>query len=170
MAKILVLGLGNLLLTDEGIGVHAAQALLRTQMPDEVTVLDVGTAILDAVFELEDADFVIVVDAVKADGSPGTVYRIPFSDMIRPDCIASMHGFDLSRVLALTPRKTFPEVLVIGVEPAVIDWSLDLSPQVAEALPIVLEQVRREIVYYLETGTPMLFTESQDLSAGSQGA
>lgn len=145
MANILVLGLGNLLLGDEGIGVHAAQALLADTLPDGVKVLDIGTAILDALLDLEDADFVIVVDAVKADGTPGTVYRVPFNDMVRPDCIASMHGFDLSRVLALTQRQTAPEVLVIGVEPGMIDWSLELSPEVQPALPVVIEQVKLEI-------------------------
>ncbi len=145
MANILVLGLGNLLLGDEGIGVHTAQALLSDTLPDGVKVLDIGTAILDALLDLEDADFVIVVDAVKADGTPGTVYRIPFNDMARPECIGSMHGFDLSRVLALTQRQTAPEVLVIGVEPGMIDWSLELSPGVQPALPVVIEQVKIEI-------------------------
>jgi hydrogenase maturation protease len=152
LKKVLVLGIGNLLLCDEGIGVHAAQALMRSDLPEGVKVLDIGTAILDATIDLEDADFVIVIDAVKADGTPGTIYRVPFSDMQRPENIASMHGFDLSRVLALAGRETFPDVLVIGVEPAVIDWSLDLSPQVAQALPVVLDQVMAEIrAYFVKT-------------------
>lgn len=145
MANILVLGIGNLLLGDEGVGVHAAQALIREALPEGVRVLDIGTAILDALLDLETADFVIVVDAVKADCAPGSVYRIPFDEMIHPDCIASMHGFDLSRVLALTQRQTAPEVLVIGVEPATMEWGLELSPDVQSALPIVLDQVRKEI-------------------------
>lgn len=148
--KILVLGMGNLLLQDEGVGVHAAQALMRQDLPGCVKVLDIGTAILDALTDLEEADFIIVVDAVKADGIPGTVYRVPFSEMERPEVIGSMHGFDLSRVLALSGRKTAPEVLVIGVEPGIIDWSMELSPPVAEALPIVLNQVMREIGEYAE--------------------
>jgi hydrogenase maturation protease len=150
MSKILVLGLGNLLLADEGIGVQAAQALMQMEMPLGVTVRDTGTAILDAIPDLEIADFVIVIDAVKADGTPGSVYRIPFADMVRPEIIGSMHGFDLSRVLALTPRKTVPEVLVIGIEPAVIDWSLELSPPVAAALPVVIDQVKLEIGEYMK--------------------
>ncbi|MHC1724435.1 MAG: hydrogenase maturation protease [Syntrophobacteraceae bacterium] len=150
MANILVLGIGNLLLGDEGVGVHAAQALLKADMPDGVRVLDIGTAILDALLDLEVADFVLVVDAVKADGVPGTVYRIPFGDMIRPENIASMHGFDLSRVLALTQRQTTPEVLVIGVEPATMEWSLELSPEVQSALSVVLDQVKKEIAQILQ--------------------
>ncbi len=148
MSKILVLGLGNLLLADEGIGVHAAQALMQADMPPDVTVRDTGTAILDAIPDLEAADFIIIVDAVKAEGTPGSVYRIPFADMVRPDIIGSMHGFDLSRVLALTPRQSAPEVLVIGVEPALIEWSLELSPAVAAALPLVIDQVKLEIEQY----------------------
>ncbi len=144
MANILVMGLGNLLLGDEGVGVHAAQALLKTAMPDGVKVLDAGTAVLDTLLDLEDADFVIVIDAVVAGGVPGTVYRVPFEQMLHPELIASMHGFDLSRVLALAGRQTSPEILVIGVEPATIDWSLDLSAEAQEALPVVIDQVIKE--------------------------
>ena len=56
-----------------------------------------------------------------------------------------MHGFDLARVLALTRRKTPPEVIVLGIEPLEITWSLELSPPVQEALPILVEAVRKEI-------------------------
>ncbi len=148
MARILVMGLGNLLLGDEGMGVHAAQALLQTEIPEGVKILDVGTAVLDSLLDLEEADFVIVVDAVKAGGTPGTVYRVPFEEMARPETIGSMHGFDLSRVLMLTGRQTKPEVLVIGVEPASMEWSLDLSPEVEKALPVVLDQVSKEIALF----------------------
>jgi hydrogenase maturation protease len=143
--KTLILGLGNLLLCDEGVGVHVARVLINAGCPDGVTVLDIGTAILDALPELASADRVIVVDAVKADEEPGSVYRMPFDAFLRPTCIASMHGFDLSRVLALTGRKDPPEVMVIGVEPARIEWSMDLSPQVAAAVPAVLALIWDEI-------------------------
>jgi hydrogenase maturation protease len=143
--KTLVLGLGNLLLADEGVGVHVARALMEAGVPEGVTVLDVGTAILDALPAIGEADRIIVVDAVKADCDPGTVYKMPFDAFLKPECIASMHGFDLSRVLYLTQREDVPEVTVIGVEPAQIDWSLDLSPRVAEVLPFVIEAVREAI-------------------------
>jgi hydrogenase maturation protease len=146
--KTLILGIGNLLLGDEGVGVHAAHALADAFPPEEVTVLDVGTAILDALPDIEKADRIIIVDAVKADGAPGSVYRIPIQDMAASPVIASMHGFDFSRVLCLAGRSEAngtPEVIVIGVEPAVIDWSLELSPLVARALPTVLAAVRGEV-------------------------
>lgn len=144
--KNLVLGLGNLLLGDEGVGVHAARALVKEGCPEDVTVLDIGTAILDALEAIEQAERIVVVDAVMAeDGVPGAVYRMPLDAFESPRSIASMHGFDLSRVLKLTGRIVPPEVVVIGVQPAKMDWSLELSPVVAEALPGVIEVLRREI-------------------------
>ena len=143
--KTLVLGIGNLLLGDEGVGVHAARALLREDCPRDVEILEIGTAILDALPALEKADRVIVLDAMKYDGNPGTVYRIPLGRCKGSRCIASMHGFDIFRVLALTGREAPPEVLVFGVEPLHVGWSMELSPQVANSLAFLLESVKKEM-------------------------
>jgi hydrogenase maturation protease len=145
LKKTLVLGIGNLLLGDEGVGVHAAHALLEEDFPYGTEVLEVGTAILDALPALEKAQRVIVLDAMKCDGNPGTVYRIPLGRCRRSQCIASMHGFDIFRVLGLLGRQYPPEVLVFGVEPRDLDWSMELSLEVSEALPFLLEAVRREL-------------------------
>jgi hydrogenase maturation protease len=142
---MLILGLGNLLLADEGVGVHAARMIAQKGYAETV-VLDIGTAVLDALPALETAQRVIIIDALKADGPPGSVYRIPYDDCLRPSAIASMHGFDLSRVLAMTGRRDRPEIIVIGVEPARIDWSMDLSAEVTSALPAVLRAVENEIM------------------------
>ncbi len=141
----LVLGLGNPLLGDEGVGVHAAHALIEAGCPDNTAVLDIGTAILEALPALETAERVIVIDAVKAGEAPGTIYRMPFDEFAKKPTIASMHGFDLDRTLALTRRSQPPEVMVIGVEPGSLDWDLDLSPAVSEALPTVLALVKKEL-------------------------
>jgi hydrogenase maturation protease len=145
LKKILVLGIGNLLLGDEGVGVHAARALLKEGCPDGTEVLEVGTAILDALSALEKAHRVIVLDAMKYEGNPGTVYRIPLGRCRSSQCIASIHGFDIFRVLALLGREYPPEVLVFGVEPRHLDWSTELSPEVSEAMPFLLKAVRREL-------------------------
>lgn len=143
--KNLILGLGNLLLGDEGVGVHAAQALIAEGCPEDTVILDVGTAILEALPALEQVQRVVVIDAVKGGEAPGSVYRMPFAEFVKKPVIASMHGFDLDRTLALTRRTEPPEVLVIGVEPASFDWSLELSPAVAGALPTVLALVWQEV-------------------------
>lgn len=143
--KTLVLGIGNLLLGDEGVGVHAARALLQGGYPPGTEVLEIGTAIMDALPALENAKRIIILDAMQEQGQPGTVYRIPLSQCSGSPCIASMHGFDIFRVLALTGLNELPEILVFGVEPAHIGWAMELSPQVAKALPALLEAVREEI-------------------------
>ncbi len=142
--KTLILGIGNLLLGDEGVGVHAARALQSEEWSREVEILEVGTAILDALPALEEADRVIVLDAMKNDGNPGMVYRIPLGRCQSSQCIASMHGFDIFRVLALTGREVPPDVLVFGVEPSYIGWSMELSPPVTNALAFLLESVKKE--------------------------
>ena len=75
--QTLIIGLGNELLGDEGVGVHVAHLLQNTELPGSTKVLEVGTAILDALPELEQAKRVIVLDAMKGEGVPGTVYKIP---------------------------------------------------------------------------------------------
>src|SRR5690242_8754356 len=143
--RTLILGIGNLLLCDEGVGVHVARALRQEELPDDVVVLDVGTAFLDALPEIELAERIIVVDAMEAGHAPGTVYRIPFEDCARREMLASLHGFDLSRALFLAGRATAPEAVVIGVEPARLAWGVELSPEVAGSFAAVVEAVKTEI-------------------------
>ncbi len=143
--RTLILGIGNLLLSDEGVGIHVARALQREELPSNVITLEVGTAFLDALPEIELADRIIIIDAMQADHAPGTIYRVPFEDCVKPECIASLHGFDLSRVIYLAGRETPPEVIVIGVEPGRIDWGTEPSPTIQQVIPAVIEAVKREI-------------------------
>ena len=147
MNATLVVGLGNELLADEGVGVHAARALIAAKtLPPEVRVLEVGTAVLDALEDLAAVERVLIIDAMKAEGEPGTVYELALSDCEFSPCIASIHGFDIQRALALVGCRELPAVWVIGVEPARIEWSMSLSPAVAAALPEVLAAVERRVL------------------------
>ncbi len=143
--RTLILGIGNLLLCDEGVGVHVVRALQRERLPENTVTLEAGTAFLEALPEVELADRIIIVDAMQADHAPGTIYRVPFEDCVKPECIASLHGFDLSRVIYLAGRETPPEVIVIGVEPARVEWGTEPSPAVQQAIPAVIEAVKAEI-------------------------
>ncbi len=139
--RILILGLGNELLGDEGVGVHGVRLLQELKLPADTKVLEIGTGILDALPELGQAERIIVLDAMKAGGPPGTVYKIPLDHCSGSTCIASMHGFDIFRVMALTEYSEVPPVMVFGVEPKAIEWSMTLSPQVAECLPSLIDAV-----------------------------
>ena len=82
---------------------------------------------------------------MKYEGEPGTIYSIPHYQCRGSSCIASMHGFDISKVLALAGQGDPPEVMVLGVEPSDLGWSMELSPQAAEALLLLIGAVKREL-------------------------
>jgi len=141
----LILGLGNLLLSDEGVGVHVARALAERELPPGVSVVEAGTAFLDVLPDIENADRILLVDAMEGGGPPGSIYRVPFDACKHPEVLASLHGFDMSRVLFMAGNERKPEVTVFGVEPAKIEWGLDVSPAVRRALPALEEAILSEL-------------------------
>lgn len=153
----LILGLGNLLLCDEGVGVHVARALSQRELPPDVTVIEAGTAFLDVLPDIEKADRILLINAMEGGGAPGSVYRVPFDQCIHPDMLASLHGFDLSRVLYMSGSDREPEVTVLGIEPARIEWGIELSPVLQRALPAIEEAILNEL--YRELG--LISTSSQ---------
>jgi hydrogenase maturation protease len=146
----LILGIGNILLRDEGVGVHVVNALEKAGLPDGVEALDGGTSGANLVDWIADRDKVIVVDATAADGQPGTVYRFCVDDLIKKTAsLGSLHEFGfletylMARHLGCAPR----EVVIFGVQPADVQFGLDLSPSLRAQLPrvvdLVLEEARR---------------------------
>lgn len=144
-SQTLIIGLGNELLGDEGVGVHGVRSLRQEKLPENVEAIEVGTAILDALEYLESADRIIILDAMKGGSSPGTIYKVQLADCKEKTAIASMHGFDIFRVMALSQVSKVPPVTVFGVEPEKIDWSLELSPAVSESMPFLLQALREEL-------------------------
>jgi hydrogenase maturation protease len=144
--RILIAGLGNLLLMDDGVGVHAVQELQKNPPPGAM-VAEVGTAVLNALHLLEWADKILAIDAMQAGGVPGTVYAFGTEDVAPGGIQASLHELNFLAALDFLKNKGKPEILIFGVEPERIDYGLDLTPAVAWALPALAaaarEQVRR---------------------------
>ena len=155
MKKLLVLGVGNLLLTDDGAGVHAVQDLSAEQEwnPAEVDFLDGATFTQDIFFVFQEYERVLVLDCVKGGREPGTIYRFT-EDNLRENYEQrlSLHDIDLLdslRMAELLGNK--PQILVLGIEPLTIsDWSMELSEPVKANYPKFLEAARREIRALLE--------------------
>jgi hydrogenase maturation protease len=144
----LIAGLGNSLLTDDGVGVHAVRLIsddpYLAALPN-VTIAEVGVAVLDALPLIEWADIILAVDAMQAGGMPGTIYQARGSDVEDTGLQEGLHELGLLGALHLLPRKTPPPIYVIGIEPEVIDYGLELSTAVQAVLPRVAECVRATI-------------------------
>lgn len=145
---LLILGLGNVLLEDDGVGGAAVSLLLdRFEPPAGVHVFDGGTLGLSLLPYLENADAVILVDAVRADGAPGTLVRLDGDDVapavatrLSPHQVGVADLLDGARWLGRYPDR----VVLLGLVPASMELSVGLSPLVRSALPELVEQVVEE--------------------------
>ena len=142
----MVVGMGNLLCRDEGIGVHIIQEMMDMELPDHLQLLDIGTSTMDLIYSLEGIKKLIVVDAMKADGIPGAIYKCRPEDLTpRGEASISLHEIGLLETLFMTRKSGMEiETVIIGVEPKLIDWGLELSEEVRNSIPHVIEAVLRE--------------------------
>ncbi len=164
--SLLVLGLGNPLCRDDGVGVAAVSDLVRRYRPPPgVLVLDGGTLGLSLLPHLEDADEAILVDAIRDDAAPGTLVRLE-GDEVRPAIEArlSVHQIGVADLFAAAQlRGRLPRRLVLfGLVPAKLDVAVGLSPEVASRLPALVDAVVAEA---LRMGHR--FVESSPDAAGS---
>jgi hydrogenase maturation protease len=137
--KILIAGLGNLLLTDDGVGIHAVRELAELQI-DGVQTADIGTAVFHAMHYLELADRVLLIDAVKAGGQPGDIYLLDAEDVCEDGPATSIHTLGMRSLARLMPEPhRCPPMTVLGVEPGSLEYGMDLSAPVQAALPQVIE-------------------------------
>lgn len=146
---ILVLGIGNLLLKDEGIGIHLVQKMMKMHLPKNVEVLDGGTASLNLISYLEGRKKIIVVDCVRGGHKPGTIYRLTPEDLERDEKkILSLHQVDFQETLNLFSKlkKKIPKVVIIGIEPKdYSSWGMELSPVIKRRIPKIIKIVITEI-------------------------
>jgi hydrogenase maturation protease len=147
---VLVLGIGNILLNDEGVGVHVINRFQETLViPDEVQVIDGGTMGLDLSPYFEGKTDVVVVDAICADGEkPGTIRRFSGSEvMTMLGERISPHQIGLSDLLACTAVDTqLPEnIVLLGIVPESLDTTLDLSPTIQAKVDDLVGLIRVEL-------------------------
>lgn len=143
---ILILGLGNILMRDEGVGVRIVEGMRGMDWPADVEVMEGGTTGLGLLDAICGRRRVIVLDAVQCEGRPGTVvqFRVdPVQAGAAPSSPVSLHevGFvevlHAARLLNAAPR----DVVVLGVKPAAVEFGTELSPEVAAAVPKAIEAV-----------------------------
>lgn len=163
--RVLVAGIGNIFLGDDGFGVEVANRLLRETFSASVRVADFGIRGLHLAYELLDGyDAVILIDAAPRGGSPGSLYVIEHD----PEAASSLdplgatatrvdaHGMDPVAVLALLQRLggSINRVLVVGCEPLTIEEGIGLSEPVAAAVDEAARVVS-ELVAEVTAETPV---------------
>ncbi len=141
------MGVGNILLTDDGLGVHLVNQIAHHPgLPASVRCIDGGTAAFEALYACEDCNRLILVDAVNAGGQPGAIYNMSVETW-RGAKRRSAHQFSLLDALFMAsgPGKSEIHIRVIGMEPADISPGLDMSHQVKERFPELMECILDEV-------------------------
>lgn len=142
---VLIAGLGNSLLMDDGIGVHAVR-LLQQSPPPRTDLVEVGTDLFSALPWLEKARRVLAIDAMDAGGPPGTLYKCHAQDLAQPGQITSLHELGLVSVLEFLPAHQRPDIIVLGIQPERIAYGLELTPALRLVLPKVAQTAHRIVL------------------------
>ena len=144
--KTTILGIGNTLLRDEGIGIHVLKAL-QAQLPvdDTLSFVDGGTLSITLAAEIEESDRLIVIDAAQLGEAPGTVRAFIGNEMdgFLGSCKRSVHEvglldlFDIARLTQSLPGQR----ALVGIQPASVDWGEEPTGAVAAAIPVAVQKV-----------------------------
>lgn len=146
--KTLVLGIGNILLGDEGIGVRVVEQLQNTNLKKQADLIDGGTAGADLLDVIADRHKVIVVDATDAGAEPGTIFRLLPEDIeSRAEAAISLHDVGIAETLLMTRQLGCEpdEVVIFGVQPKDISCSTELSPPIRAVIHELIDMIKHEI-------------------------
>ncbi len=144
-----VIGCGNLLQQDEGVGVHLIEYLRTQPVPQGVELIDGATGGFDLLPFIEGARRIVIVDAVKGGAEPGTIYKFgPEDYQTESFPKTSLHDVCLKDIFEIVKMTgPLPEITIFGVEPKTIDWGMELTEEVKTIIPRLGELVLKEISY-----------------------
>jgi hydrogenase maturation protease len=147
--KSVVIGVGNRLLKDEGVGIHVLQALEKETLPPDVHLFDGGICGIGLLDFFQGASKALLIDAADMNRKPGTILRFT-PETLRAQAREikfSTHDIGVAEVLELAKAlgQSPEEVVIIGIQPKEIDWGTELTPEVQASIPKVLQIIREEI-------------------------
>ena len=151
--KIAVIGVGNILCGDEGVGIHIINKLKYEPLSPNVEVYDCDTDVFAVLEAMDGAKKAIIIDAMHLGYEPGTIYRFSYEELLRVcselTSIVSLHQLSLASILKiaqLTDVYKLPdEIVIFGVEVKSCNCSTNISNEVRQAIPKVISEVVREI-------------------------
>ena len=155
MKKIVIIGLGNILLSDEGIGVHIINSLKELNSFPSAEYLDLGTSSYELInFINKDDQKIVIIDCLKSNGGkPGDVIKLSFFDLISdPNYKFSLHQMKLIDSLKLISiENDLPEILIIGIIPYDVEsYSTQLSKMLTKEFSNIIIKVRKIISDFIE--------------------
>jgi hydrogenase maturation protease len=152
-SEVLVLGVGNVRLGDESVGVHAAEAA-RLRFPPDVRVLALDAIGPATIAELDGASHILVLDCIDVGREPGTIVRFNADDL-SPCATRSVHRYGVADLLVNVGQTANApvEAIVLGVQPACTEPGDHLSRDVEEAVPRLVDQAARIVLAWLD-GAP----------------
>lgn len=148
--RTLIVGVGNPLMGDEGIGPYVIGSLSRLPMPEDVDIIDCGSDLLSIISHIDKPKKIIVIDAIRAGGEPGRIYRFHFDELenIKTNT-GSAHQLQVVETLRLLKTAcsclSHCEITVIGIEPKVMKLSADLSKEVRDSIADLTRLVLEEL-------------------------
>lgn len=146
---ITILGLGNILMTDEGVGVHTVNEFeKRYEVPSYVEIIDGGAAGLDLIPFIEGREKVLMVDAVNFDQPPGHIGTLVNDAIpVKLATKASMHHLGLMDVLSIVKLSgNYPrEVCIIGIQPKSLELGLDMTPEICDKKEKLIERITEKL-------------------------
>ena len=157
-ATCIVLGLGNTLHSDDGVGPQAIEKLRSDpRVPEDVALIEGGTLGLELLTYIWDCSYLLVLDAVDVGQPPGTLVRMSSQELQSLPGKGNVHQLgvaDLLVALRILANRT-PEVVLLGVQPASIEWGTELSPAVAAVLPALADAAIAEVCHRPHTQAEM---------------
>lgn len=154
---VLIVGCGNLLRGDDGVGPVLIRHLWERGIPDGAGIVDGGTAGMDVAFRMRGARKVVIIDAASTQARPGTIYRVPGPALADLPALEGLHthSFRWDHALAFANwllKDEYPQdVTVFLIEAENVDAGMDLSPAVSDAMEQVIEIIERDFLAELRT-------------------
>ena len=155
VSKVLVMGIGNTLLQDDGVGIHVTERFKQSQAPDSpIEVIDGGTIGLALLPDIEDADAVVIVDAAELGERPGTIriFRDREIDRLLSGKKRTVHEVALADLFSAAEiRGRCPRVrALIAIQPACTEWGLEPTAKVQASVPLACEAVDSLTKHWLQ--------------------
>ena len=142
-----IIGIGNILLQDDGIGVHVIRQLENEKLPSTIELVDGGTSTLDMLGFFLDNRKVIVVDCLRAGLKPGTIYKIKPEDIksYKKENL-SIHDVQILDVVEMANMMgKYPEVVIFGIEPEKIAVDLEMTRTIISKIPEIICNIKKEL-------------------------